>query len=56
MIKVWLNYYEVHLYVTTSKSRGEGQGNTHTEFGTDIQTELTGQTGRPTGIDTTHTV
>ena len=54
--KVWLNYDEVTFYSTTYQSGGEGQGNTQTEVGTDRQINITGQTGRPTGIETTHII
>ena len=44
------------FYVTTSKSGGEGQGDTQTEVGADINTNLIGETGRPMVIDTTHPI
>ena len=44
------------FYVTTSQSGVEGRDDTHIETGIDIQTKLTGQTGRPTGIDTTNLI
>ena len=53
---VWLNYDESRIYVTTSQSRVEGQGNTYTDVGTYIQTDIIGQTGRPTVIETTHLI
>ena len=44
------------FYVTTSQSGGEGQGDTQIDVGTDRQMKLIGQTGRPTGIETTHPI
>ena len=39
MLEVFLNYYEVRLYVTTSQRGSEGQGNKQTGVGTDIHSE-----------------
>ena len=44
------------FYVTAYQSGGEGQGDTQTDVRTNRQNNLIGQTGRPTGIDTTHTI
>ena len=44
------------FYVNTSQIGGEGQDNTYIDDGIDRQMNLIGQTGRPTGIDTTHTI
>ena len=44
---------EYAFYVTTSKSGVEGQGNTHTYVGTDIQTNMMVHKYRPIGIETT---
>ena len=35
------------FYVTTSQSGGEGQGDTQTDAGTDIQMNLIGKTVKP---------
>ena len=56
MTEVWLNYDEVHLKFTTPKSGGEGKSDTRKYYGTDIQTNLILQTGRPSRIDTTHPI
>ena len=47
---------EYTFYVATSQRGGEGQGGIYTDVGTDRQTNLIGQAGRPTGIDTTHLI
>ena len=44
------------FYVTTSQSGGEGQGNTHTDAGTDVQTKLIRHTERPTETETTYPI
>ena len=44
------------FYVTTSQIGGEGQGDTQTDAGTDIQTNIIGQSYRPMVIDTTHII
>ena len=44
--KVWLEYDEVRLYVTTYKSGGEGKGNAYTDTETDIQIDQIGKTDR----------
>ena len=56
MREVWLKYDEVRLYITTSQSRGEGQGDTQTDSGTDRLIYQIVHAGRPTGIDTTHPI
>ena len=44
------------FYFTASQSVGEGQGNTHTEVMIDRQTNIMGQIGRPTGIESTYII
>ena len=44
------------FYVSTYKSGGEGQGNTKIEARKDRQTNLIGQTGIPTAIQTTNPI
>ena len=45
-----------NFYATNSQSGGEGKVDTHTEIGTDIHSNLIGQTGVPMEIDTTHLI
>ena len=52
--EVWLNYDGLRLLRHNYQSRGEGQGDTETEGGKCIQTNIIIQTDRPTVIDTTH--
>ena len=44
------------FYVTTYQSGGEGQGNTHTDVGTDIQMNFIGHTYRPAVIEITYII
>ena len=55
MYEVWLNYYEVRLYVTTYQSVGEGQWNKHTDARTDIQTYIPNKIERHTHGNIDHT-
>ena len=50
------NMMKYDFYVTTYQSGGEGQGDTQTDVGTDRQTNLIGEIGRPTGIETPHPI
>ena len=52
----WLNNDEVNLYVATSQSGGEGEGDTQTDIETYRQMNLIGQADRPMGIETTHPI
>ena len=54
MCRVWFNYCEVRLNVTTSQSVSEEQGNTRTEDRIDRQKNIIGQSGRTSGIETPH--
>ena len=56
MRKIWFNYDELCLYVSTYKIGIEGQGNTGTDYRTYIHMDIIGQAGRPLGIDTTHPI
>ena len=56
MHKVLLNYDEVRLYLATSQGGGEGQGGTHTDDETNIQTNLILQTDMTSLIETAHPI
>ena len=56
MHDVWLNYYEVHLYITTSQIGVKRKGNAYTYVGTEIHVKLIGHTDRPMGLETTNTI
>ena len=55
-VKVWLNYDGVHLYIATSQSGIEGQGNTCRYNRTGSYKNLIGHTGIPLGNDTTPSI
>ena len=44
------------LYIATSQSGGEGQGDTFKYYGINRQTEIIVRTKRPLGIETTHPI
>ena len=44
------------FYVTASQSGGEGQGGIQTDAETSRHMNLIGQTGKTTGIETTHPI
>ena len=50
----WLNNDKVCLNIATSQRGGEGKGDAQTDPGTDRLMNLIGQTGKPTGIETTN--
>ena len=55
-IKPWLcarffYYDEIHIYVTTSQSGGEGQGNRWVDYGTERHMDQIGQLSRSFRID-----
>ena len=56
MCKVWINYYEVNLYVSPPQSGGERQGNTRTYEWKNRQMYLIVQTSSPLVLETTHPI